>query len=40
MKGKYYGYDGPCPAWNDDLVLIDFIFSVYALSVTTLDLSA
>ena len=20
MKGDYYGYDGPCPPWNDTLV--------------------
>jgi Raf kinase inhibitor-like YbhB/YbcL family protein len=37
MKGQYYGYDGPCPPWNDDLVH-DYHFSVYALSVNSLGL--
>jgi len=38
MKGQYHGYDGPCPAWNDELVH-RYIFTVYALSVPTLNLS-
>ncbi len=37
MKGQYYGYDGPCPPWNDDLVH-DYHFTVYALSVPSLNL--
>ena len=37
MKGRYYGYDGPCPPWNDDDVH-DYHFTVYALSVSSLDL--
>lgn len=37
MKGSYYGYDGPCPPWNDDDVH-HYHFAVYALSVKTLDL--
>jgi Raf kinase inhibitor-like YbhB/YbcL family protein len=37
MKGQYYGYDGPCPPWNDDLVH-NYHFTVYALSVSSLDL--
>jgi Raf kinase inhibitor-like YbhB/YbcL family protein len=37
MKGQYYGYDGPCPPWNDD-VMHDYHFTVYALSVKSLDL--
>lgn len=37
MKGQYYGYDGPCPPWNDDLVH-RYHFTVYALSVPSLDL--
>jgi Raf kinase inhibitor-like YbhB/YbcL family protein len=37
MKGQYYGYDGPCPPWNDDLVH-DYHFTVYALSVKSLGL--
>jgi Raf kinase inhibitor-like YbhB/YbcL family protein len=38
MKGQYYGYDGPCPAWNDETVH-RFVFTVYALSVASLNLS-
>ena len=37
MKGQYHGYDGPCPSWNDELVH-RYIFTVYALSVPTLNL--
>lgn len=37
MKGQYYGYDGPCPPWNDDIVH-RYHFTVYALSVKSLDL--
>ena len=37
MKGSYYGYDGPCPPWNDEN-LHHYHFSVYALSVKTLNL--
>ena len=37
MKGNYYGYDGPCPPWNDDVVH-DYHFTVYALSVSSLNL--
>ena len=40
LKGKYYGYDGPCPAWNDELSPHHFTFSVYALSVKSLGLGA
>jgi hypothetical protein len=39
MKGKYYGYDGPCPPWNDDNVH-HYHFYVYALSVKSLGLPA
>jgi phosphatidylethanolamine-binding protein (PEBP) family uncharacterized protein len=39
MKGKYYGYDGPCPPWNDEN-LHHYHFTVYALSVKKLDLPA
>ncbi len=35
MKGDYYGYDGPCPPWNDALVH-RYIFTVYALAVPAL----
>jgi len=29
MKGDYYGYDGPCPPWNDTL-LHHYHFTLYA----------
>ena len=32
MAGLYYGYDGPCPPWNDAL-LHHYIFTLYALDV-------
>jgi Raf kinase inhibitor-like YbhB/YbcL family protein len=38
MKGQYHGYDGPGPSWNDEL-LHRYVFTVYALSVPTLNLS-
>jgi Raf kinase inhibitor-like YbhB/YbcL family protein len=37
LKGQYYGYDGPCPPWNDEN-LHHYHFTVYALSVPTLAL--
>jgi hypothetical protein len=39
LKGKYVGYDGPCPPWNDDNVH-HYHFTVYALSVKSLGLPA
>jgi Raf kinase inhibitor-like YbhB/YbcL family protein len=36
-KGQYYGYDGPCPPWNDQVVH-HYHFAVFALSAKTLDL--
>lgn len=36
MKGDYYGYDGPCPPWNDSIVH-HYVFTVYALDVEKLD---
>jgi Raf kinase inhibitor-like YbhB/YbcL family protein len=38
MSGDYYGYDGPCPPWNDDVVH-HYHFRVYALGVPTLGVS-
>jgi Raf kinase inhibitor-like YbhB/YbcL family protein len=32
MAGKYFGYDGPCPPWNDSIVH-HYIFTLYALDV-------
>ena len=37
MAGRYLGYDGPCPPWNDAL-LHHYHFSVSALDVPTLAL--
>jgi Raf kinase inhibitor-like YbhB/YbcL family protein len=36
-KGQYYGYDGPCPPWNDEAVH-HYHFAVFALSAKKLDL--
>ncbi|MES2160296.1 MAG: YbhB/YbcL family Raf kinase inhibitor-like protein [Pseudomonadota bacterium] len=35
MSGNYYGYDGPCPPWNDAL-LHHYVFTLYALDVAAL----
>ena len=35
MNGDYYGYDGPCPPWNDEIVH-HYVFTVYALDVDKL----
>lgn len=32
MNGDYFGYDGPCPPWNDSLVH-HYHFTVYALDI-------
>lgn len=32
MKGDYFGYDGPCPPWNDSIVH-RYVFTLYALDV-------
>jgi hypothetical protein len=32
MEGNYFGYDGPCPPWNDTLVH-HYVFTLYALDV-------
>jgi Raf kinase inhibitor-like YbhB/YbcL family protein len=37
LKGQYYGYDGPCPPWNDETVH-RYHYTVYALSVPSLNL--
>ena len=36
MEGNYFGYDGPCPPWNDSIVH-HYIFTLYALDVARLD---
>jgi Raf kinase inhibitor-like YbhB/YbcL family protein len=35
MAGDYYGYDGPCPPWNDEIAH-RYVFTVYALGVDRL----
>jgi Raf kinase inhibitor-like YbhB/YbcL family protein len=35
MAGDYYGYDGPCPPWNDEIPH-RYVFTVYALDVARL----
>lgn len=35
MAGDYYGYDGPCPPWNDEIPH-RYVFTVYALDVDKL----
>jgi Raf kinase inhibitor-like YbhB/YbcL family protein len=37
MEGDYFGYDGPCPPWNDS-ILHRYVFTVYALDVEKLPL--
>lgn len=32
MGGDYFGYDGPCPPWNDTLVH-RYVFTLYALDI-------
>ncbi len=32
MAGSYFGYDGPCPPWNDSIVH-HYHFTLYALSL-------
>ena len=35
MKGEYFGYDGPCPPWNDTLIH-HYTFTLYAIDVPRL----
>jgi len=37
MSGDYFGYDGPCPPWNDEL-RHRYVFTVFALDVERLPL--
>jgi len=39
MAGNYYGYDGPCPPWNDEL-MHHYVFTLYALDLPRLELGA
>ncbi|KEA62295.1 Phospholipid-binding protein [Marinobacterium lacunae] len=36
MKGDYFGYDGPCPPWNDEL-MHHYVFSIYALDTDQIE---
>lgn len=35
MGGDYYGYDGPCPPWNDSIVH-HYVFTLYATDLVSL----
>ncbi|MFC7297797.1 YbhB/YbcL family Raf kinase inhibitor-like protein [Herminiimonas aquatilis] len=35
MSGDYFGYDGPCPPWNDSIVH-RYVFTLYALDIAQL----
>jgi Raf kinase inhibitor-like YbhB/YbcL family protein len=35
MAGNYFGYDGPCPPWNDERIH-RYVFTLYALDVPAL----
>lgn len=37
MGGDYFGYDGPCPPWNDEIAH-RYVFTLHALDVTVLAL--
>jgi Raf kinase inhibitor-like YbhB/YbcL family protein len=37
MAGEYYGYDGPCPPWNDERVHT-YVLTLYALDIPRLPL--
>ena len=34
MAGDYFGYDGPCPPWNDEIAH-RYVFTLFALDVET-----
>jgi Raf kinase inhibitor-like YbhB/YbcL family protein len=35
MSGNYFGYDGPCPPWNDEIAH-HYVFTLYAIEVPRL----
>ena len=37
MRGDYFGYDGPCPPWNDEIPH-RYVFSLFALDIEKLPL--
>lgn len=38
MRGDYYGFDGPCPPWNDEIIH-RYVFTVFALDIDKLPLT-
>lgn len=38
MGGDYFGYDGPCPPWNDSIPH-HYVFTVYALDIDSCSVS-
>lgn len=38
MAGDYFGYDGPCPPWNDSEIH-RYVFTLYALDIERLPLA-
>ncbi|GAB4181625.1 MAG: YbhB/YbcL family Raf kinase inhibitor-like protein [Rhodocyclaceae bacterium] len=37
MAGQYFGYDGPCPPWNDEIAH-HYVFTLHALDLARLPL--
>lgn len=37
MAGDYFGYDGPCPPWNDER-MHHYLFTLYAIDVPALEI--
>jgi len=35
MKGDYFGYDGPCPPWNDTIPH-HYVFTLFAVDIETI----
>jgi Raf kinase inhibitor-like YbhB/YbcL family protein len=38
MSGDYFGYDGPCPPWNDSIIH-HYVFTLYALDTDRLPIA-
>jgi Raf kinase inhibitor-like YbhB/YbcL family protein len=38
MEGHYFGYDGPCPPWND-AIKHHYVFTIYALNTSSIPLT-
>ncbi len=38
MGGNYFGYDGPCPPWNDSIPH-HYVFTIYALDIASCPVS-